>query len=461
MRRLRAILLAAVLLGVALPGTARGAFPGEDGRIAAIDPNGSRIRIMDPDGGNVVLGPTAGAALWSPGGTMLTFLAGSTVYAVDPDGSHQRAVIALPHSIVYDFTWAPDGSQLAYTAWDPAGIGQKELYVISIDGGPARRLTHRPQNDSEPSWSPDGQWIAYTREVYHYGVPFHVTHEIWAIRTDRSEVRQLSVGPNDAAPDWASDGSRIAFSRSAVGATGIQAVNPDGTGLAQLVAGGWPGHAPPSYSPAGGHLVYSPPIPGGEVTVVTSSGDPVATIGVGRRPDWQPLPAFPLVDARFSPFEEDIVWAFGEGVTLGCSSERYCPIRDVTRGQLAAFIGRVLELPPTEEDFFFDDDTSPFEDDINRLAAAGIVSGCGPDRYCPTAAVTREQAATFLANALELPGPATDHFTDDEASVHEGDINRLADAGIAHGCGATTYCPTRHVSRGEMAALLHRAFGPD
>ena len=69
---------------------------------------------------------------------------------------------------------------------------------------------------------------------------------------------------------------------------------------------------------------------------------------------------------------------------------------------MAAFLSRSLDLPPTPTDFFIDDDGSIFEGDINRLAAAGITKGCNPpinDRYCPDSTVTRGQMAAFLHRA--------------------------------------------------------------
>jgi hypothetical protein len=51
----------------------------------------------------------------------------------------------------------------------------------------------------------------------------------------------------------------------------------------------------------------------------------------------------------------------------------------------------------------------------------------------------------------------TDFFTDDETNVHEVHINRLAASAITSGCTATTYCPAGIVTRGQMAAFLHRA----
>jgi hypothetical protein len=67
--------------------------------------------------------------------------------------------------------------------------------------------------------------------------------------------------------------------------------------------------------------------------------------------------------------------------------------------------------------------------------------------------------ASFLARALALPPSTTDWFGDDDGTTHEPDIDRLAAAGITTGCGPARYCPTANVTRGQMAAFLHRAFG--
>ena len=59
--------------------------------------------------------------------------------------------------------------------------------------------------------------------------------------------------------------------------------------------------------------------------------------------------------------------------------------------------------------------------------------------------------------ALDLPWTSQDFFTDDEGLVHEGAINRVAQAGIATGCSETAYCPADAVTRGQMATFLSRA----
>ena len=79
-------------------------------------------------------------------------------------------------------------------------------------------------------------------------------------------------------------------------------------------------------------------------------------------------------------------------------------MRNVTRGQMAAFLTRALGLTERLDNPFVDDDDSIFEADIERLAAAGITKGCNPptnDRFCPDGTVTRGQMAAFLVRALK------------------------------------------------------------
>jgi hypothetical protein len=87
-------------------------------------------------------------------------------------------------------------------------------------------------------------------------------------------------------------------------------------------------------------------------------------------------------------------------------NDRFCPNDPVTRGQMAAFLVRAFGY--TDDgggDLFVDDDESIFAGDIDRLGAAGVTLGCNPpvnDRFCPDNPVTRGQMAAFLTRALDL-----------------------------------------------------------
>jgi hypothetical protein len=156
-------------------------------------------------------------------------------------------------------------------------------------------------------------------------------------------------------------------------------------------------------------------------------------------------------------FAGDIAWAFSTGVTAGCAAELFCPHIAVSREQMASFLARARALPPSATDFFVDDEGRIHEADINRIAAAGITAGCDVWRFCPEAGLNREQMASFLVRAFSLAPTASDFFVDDDGSMHEDDINSLAASGITFGCGGASFCPTGTVTRGQMAAFLHRA----
>jgi hypothetical protein len=110
-------------------------------------------------------------------------------------------------------------------------------------------------------------------------------------------------------------------------------------------------------------------------------------------------------------FESEVRALLASEVTLGCNppaNTRFCPDRPVTRGEMAAFLTRAMDLPDQHTTNFTDDEQHVFEDDIERLAAAGITRGCDPPantRFCPDRPVTRGEMAAFLTRAMDLAVP--------------------------------------------------------
>lgn len=156
-------------------------------------------------------------------------------------------------------------------------------------------------------------------------------------------------------------------------------------------------------------------------------------------------------------------------ITGGLRPGVYNPFGDVTRGQMASFVARLIKqsgfpLPAAPPDAFTDDETSTHENDINKVAALGVVGGRADGSFAPKAVVTRGQMATFIVRALELvlgePLNATtaeDYFTDDAGDVHEENINKAAAEGIASGLGGTEYGPGQPVRRAQMGSFLARS----
>ena len=172
----------------------------------------------------------------------------------------------------------------------------------------------------------------------------------------------------------------------------------------------------------------------------------------------QPIAYGGFTDIAGSNFRDDIVWMAEQGITTGCSTTKFCPDDLVHRDQMATFLRRAEHLPVATHDWFTDDSTNPHQDSINRIADAGIARTCETNRYCPKRVITRAQMAGFVAAALSLPQTSRDFFTDDNDSAYEDAINRIAAAGITTGCGPSRFCPGREVTRAQMAAFLHRAY---
>ncbi len=178
-----------------------------------------------------------------------------------------------------------------------------------------------------------------------------------------------------------------------------------------------------------------------------------------------------VVDSRFTDddwniHEPNINAIAAASITFGCNpptNDHYCPDRPVTRGQMAAFLTRAFGYTERLADPFTDDDGSIFEADIERLAAAGVTLGCNPPantRYCPDDPVSRAQMASFLARALDLQPLAAGPFQDISGNIHSFTINAIAAARITYGCNPPAndlYCPNDLVTRAQMASFLARA----
>ena len=165
-----------------------------------------------------------------------------------------------------------------------------------------------------------------------------------------------------------------------------------------------------------------------------------------------------FTDDDGSVHEPDINAIAEVAITTGCGPGLYCPSLTVTREQMATFLARALQLSSIVTGPFVDVGTSTHAGNINALAAAGITTGCTPTLFCPTLAVTRDQMATFLVRALELPPNPAIPYTDLGPTTHAADIAAISLAGITTGCGGTNFCPFNPVTRAQMASFLTRAF---
>lgn len=481
MKRLTYLFLVAVcVVGVlALPEATDAVGHGANGRIAFdSDRTGdSEIWTMRSDGTdlkNISREPDFDdwGPAWSPDGQRLAWFGEAEegdweIFVANANGSNpvnvtqHEADDMLPH-------WSPDGSQIVFSS---NRTGTWDIWMMDADGSNQRNLTNHPATDIQGVWSPDGKKIAFGS--FRSGQA-----DVWTMNANGTGLFNVTKSSTeDLSPSWSPNGKELLFDSRASESDDydVFAIRPDGTGRRQLTTDPSSDDTWSSWSPDGTKVLFtSNRTYGGErnvwvmnrdgsgQTAITTSGSVSDAQG-----NWQPVHTFVDVEPM-NVFHHNIESLAAVAITKGCNppaNTRYCPRNHTTRAQMAAFLNRALKLPAASKDYFTDDNGSVFEADINRLAEAGITKGCNPpanDRYCPDSRVTRGQMAAFLVRALKLPAASQDYFVDDTGLVFENDINRLAKSGITKGCNPPTnnrYCPGNYVTREQMAAFLVRALG--
>ncbi len=149
-------------------------------------------------------------------------------------------------------------------------------------------------------------------------------------------------------------------------------------------------------------------------------------------------------------------------LTTGCQPDLFCPHGAVTRGEMATFLGRALQpAPEPAAPRFSDLDPDAFYIDyVNALADRGVITGEIDGTFQPNRSVSRAEMAAFLDRALELSeADNVGAFVDvDGVEWFAPHVAAIRAAGITTGCAPDRYCPSASVTREEMATFLSRAF---
>jgi tricorn protease len=129
----------------------------------------------------------------------------------------------------------------------------EDLWIVDRHGGTARRLTSLEGSESDPHFSPDGQWIAFTG---HYDG----NDDVYLLPVDGGSPKRLTWHPDrDIVEGFTPDGSAVLFSSRRESHT-----RRFGQFYTVPLTGGWPTRLPlpsafdGSYSPDGRYLAYNP-----------------------------------------------------------------------------------------------------------------------------------------------------------------------------------------------------------
>jgi len=170
------------------------------------------------------------------------------IYAINADGSDNRKLVQASIGLNHH-DWSPDGQEIAAVGY--ADRSTWSIYVIALEGGDLTRLTGESGVwDSEPSWSPDGTRLSFTR-IYP---DRDFREEIWVMSKDGSGPHW--IGLLGFAAKWSPDGSRLIYTSDRSGNYEIYTSNIDGSDERPLTSSS-ANESFPVWSPDGSQIVYS------------------------------------------------------------------------------------------------------------------------------------------------------------------------------------------------------------
>jgi TolB protein len=272
------------------------------------------LYVMDEDGGDrraLLDEPVGGemAPAWAPDGTLVAFAmnvapgedpdavdTNMEIFVVRSDGTGLRRLTNHPGPDTNP-AWSPDGSWIAFTRW-PDGAASEGgdrvgIWTMKADGSDLHRLTHGPGLADQAAWSPDGELIAFSRYVISKDAYAIFTMEAHAEDVRRSyAVTDAPYGVSSTSPSWSPDGSRIAFVRDAdqnrLADSNLYLVDPDGRNLRRVGAQGGAYHDP-TWSPDGHSIAF---VGDGRIYVTRPDGRELRTRAEGYSRisgiDWAP-----------------------------------------------------------------------------------------------------------------------------------------------------------------------------
>lgn len=159
-------------------------------------------------------------------------------------------------------------------------------------------------------------------------------------------------------------------------------------------------------------------------------------------------------------FADAVDWLAEEKITTGTTPTTYAPGEVVTRGQMAVFLWRLMREPSDRVAHSFGDVPRDafYADAVAWLVAEGVTTGTSRTTFSPVEAVTRGQMAAFLWRLAGRPDVPIDHGFDDvpDESYFAVAVSWLKAQDITTGTSPLRFSPDAEVSRGQMAAFLHR-----
>jgi len=202
----------------------------------------------------------------------------SEIFVSDFDG-HNPVQLTHDGSLVDGPAWVPGGQELLYTSWKS---GNTQILAHNVRTGARRVLAGYPGSDLSPAVSKDGRRVAMI--LSQGGSP-----NLWVSDIDGSGLKQLTQSrEEDSSPTWSPDGSQICYVHRA-GRAGLRIVRADG-GPSIPVRTGVVGNnvTGPDWSPDGKLIAFTAGSGNFTICVVPAEGGEAQRLAAGEDPCWAP-----------------------------------------------------------------------------------------------------------------------------------------------------------------------------
>jgi len=175
---------------------------------------------------------------------------------------------------------------LVYSSARGPGVGNLEIYALSLGGSSPRDLTRNQGSDGGPSVSPDGRHVAFWAERLVGG---QVVRGLFVMRSDGAQQRLVTPPDlqvdSSTPPSWSSDNRRLAFTALLDQRVGVRVVGRDGSGLRSVAENA----ADPHWEPHGARLAFSARVSGeDQVSTLDVESGARTVVGSGSSPAWSP-----------------------------------------------------------------------------------------------------------------------------------------------------------------------------
>jgi len=272
-------------------------------------------------------------------------------------------------------TFSPDGETIAYVSDRTSNF---DIFLKQVSGGPDINITNSPADDVQPAFSPDGKQIAFvsTRESLrdlgyeNFGVP-PTGGDIWVMPALGGNARRIAESGNF--PSWSGDGDSIVYMGGRAWNKQIYRV-PAGGGEAREVPLklGVQGNRGrfllfPSLSPGGKWLLFQGT---GGVLVAPSAGGEVRVIARGRRPVWAP-DGRSIVYTTTEAGKNSSLWRVPFSTAKGTAEGRGEPLTaGIAENTHASISGDGRRIAFTALEQTFNVETLPFDAEAGRVMGA-------------------------------------------------------------------------------------------